>query len=95
MWILKNYTIKELKSKASRALNKPDVNVGDIVILENENKEKAVVLEIVGSKKDVITVIFKDVRYRSFVVQEGVYVYDVKPTGKNVDIRTFLEVINR
>ena len=56
LWILKNYTIQELKDKAAKALVKPEVHVGDVVNFGHKHSMKGIVTEIVGENKDRLTI---------------------------------------
>ena len=93
VWILKSYSIKELKEKAIQALQKPEVNIGDIVTF-GYPETKGIVLEICGESKDRLTIMHKEVtEYNSsFAFTEGVSIYNIKATGKHVETE-FLNVL--
>ena len=91
IWVLKNFTVRELKNKAKKALMKPDVKLGDVILYGPLRAQKAVVLEVTGKDSDRLTIIFKEEDH--FGVREGVSAYDVELSGSNIDITQFLEFI--
>ena len=88
IWILKNFTVRELKNKAQKALTRPDVRVGDVILYGPLRAQKAVVLEVVGKDKDRLTIIFNEEDH--FEIREGVSAYDIELNGSNIDITQFL-----
>ena len=91
IWVLKNFTVRELKNKAKKALMKPDVKLGDVILYGPLRAQKAVVFEVTGKDSDRLTIIFKEEDH--FEVREGVSAYDVELSGSNVDITQLLEFI--
>lgn len=84
VWILKNYTISELKKKAEKSLQKPDIHVGDVVKYGTFNDIKGVVLNVAGDYNDRAIVIYRADSH--IYIQEGVSCYDlVKVDSVNVD----------
>ncbi len=86
LWILKSFTIVELKDRALKALKKPEVHVGDVVRFGNP-VVSGIVLEVVGEGKDRLSIMYKEVseynNIYSFV--EGVSIYNVTLTGSSVN----------
>lgn len=93
IWVLKAYSIAELKDKALKALNKPEVNVGDIVKF-GYPEVSAVILEVTGEQKDRLSLMYKVVTdyNTSYDFIEGVSVYNITTTDKHVDV-DFLKVL--
>lgn len=93
IWILKTYSINQLKDKAAQALKKPDVHVGDVVKF-NTPVVSAIIVAVTGNNKDRLSLMYKDVsEYNttySFI--EGVSVYDITTTGQQVNT-DFLAVL--
>lgn len=93
LWIVKNFTIAELKSKAKKALSIPEVHVGDIILYGPLHSLRSVVLEVNGKDKDRLTIMYK--QDGNYEIREGVSVYDVDcDTGKCVDIEVLLDTLN-
>ena len=92
IWILKNFTVKELKHKAKKDLDKPEINIGEVVLYGPLESEKAVVLQVVGKDRDRLVLFHRD-EDEHFAVREGVSAYDVKLTGNKVDVTSVLGVI--
>lgn len=72
LWVIENYTIRELKDKAEKSLEKVEVQVGDAVRYDNIS---CVVLAVNGRLQDRLTLIF--LREGTFYVVEGVSKYNV------------------
>ena len=94
VWILKTYTIQELKDKALAVLQKPDIKVGDVVKFSTMGS-LGIVLEITGEYKDRLSLMYKEIsEYNSiFSFIEGVSIYNVVKTGTTVNT-DFLNVFN-
>lgn len=91
IWLLKNFTVRELKLKAAEALEKPDVSIGDVILYGPLKNQRCIVLEVVGSQKDRLTIEFMEDDH--FIIKEGISVYDVVTTGNRVDITDFLKEV--
>jgi hypothetical protein len=92
LWIVKNFTIAELKKKATKALTIPEIKVGDVILYGPLRAQKSVVLEVTGKDHDRLTIIYK--QEGNYEVREGVSIFDVDyETGKNVDVSNLLDMI--
>lgn len=91
IWVLKNFTVRELKNKAQKALTRPDVKVGDVILYGPLRAQKAVVLEVAGRDKDRLTIIFKEEDH--FEIREGISAYDIELNGSNIDMTQFMEFV--
>ena len=82
IWILKNYTISELKKQAMKALKKPDIKVGDVIRFGLFRDTNGVVLEVCGENRDRVTVLYREDEH--ILTKEGISCYDVY-VDKHVD----------
>ena len=86
VWVLKEYTIKELKDKALKALDKPDIQVGNVVKF-GYPEVSAIVIEVAGTNKDRLSLIYKEVSdyNTTYNFVEGISVYNITTTGQVVN----------
>lgn len=93
VWILKSYSIKELKDKATKALNKPEVHVGDVIKFGYPSIT-GIILAITGDNKDRLSIMYKEVSEYNTIYSfiEGISVYNITNTGSNVNT-DFLNVL--
>lgn len=95
LWILKNYTIRELKDRASKAIKKIEVNLGDVISCDVISfgmfrDVTGVVLEVCGRDKDRVTVLCND--YGTLKVIEGVSVYNCVKHN-NIDVTQIMKAL--
>jgi len=83
LWVLKNFSIRDLKARAKSAITKIDVKVGDLVYIGETKSTKALVVRLAGIDKDRITVLVNDDDVLKFI--EGISVYDVKSSEENFE----------
>lgn len=83
LWVLKNFSIRELKKKAKSAIERKEVKVGDLVLIGETKSVKALVVNVTGIDKDRMTVLTQDLGNLKFI--EGVSVYDVTVTDEHFD----------
>lgn len=84
LWIIENYTIRELKERAEKSLIKLDLKVGDVIRYDHQT---CVVLSVRGKNQDRLTIIF--LQEGDFRIVEGVSIYNVTQRG-HVDIDSLL-----
>ena len=90
LWIIKNFSIKELKERALSVLNKPEVNVGDVI--KSKDGFRAVVLEVCGTQRDRLTLM--SVNEGRFEIKEGCSVYDVSLNHHHYEIKDMLNLLS-
>lgn len=84
LWIIKNFTIRELKERAEKSLIKLDLKVGDVIRYDHQT---CVVLSVRGRNQDRLTILF--LQEGDFRIVEGVSIYNVSQRG-HVDIDSLL-----
>lgn len=95
LWILENFTVKELKEKVKRVESGIEAHVGDIIKFKNrEVSIVGVILEITGLLKDRCTALCFYQEEGYFKVVEGISYFDIEVVSSNDCDRTFNGVIS-
>lgn len=87
LWIIENFTIRELKEKAEKSLVRLDVKVGDVVRYEHQT---CLVLSVRGKSQDRLTLMY--LVDGDFQITEGVSVYNVT-IKSHLDIDSMLSTL--
>lgn len=95
LWILENYTVKELKDAVKRVEDSIKVEVGDIISFKDDDTESVigVVLFISGNASDRCTALCFHNNSGYYKIQEGISTSDIVVV-KNSGSDTFTAVIN-
>lgn len=97
LWVLENYTVKELKDMVRKVENNIDIHVGDVIRFKyqggDESHIKGVILEVTGLSKNRCTALCYYSNNKYYKIMEGISSFDIEVIS-NSGTNDFVSVLN-